>query len=247
MWWNLSACTKCQIVFQRKIVRQEVSKCRSPLPIPQQGKQAPSSAHCPPPLSPSATRCERRSCQPGRTGCWLDEVSWQLFTILGSKYKCCLSDSQLIKGDFPPKDFGQCWNFEYLGKVGIEKSNKKPKPKPKQHKKLPTSQWQTFFAKEIRANDNKLKISKNNSTCMIFDHWQILQTYMEQQKFVICKQKSGTTEKMQINWCGLVNAVLPFQVYVIVLYNIVSMRCVTLYSYTVSGRTQNKTATIQKF
>ena len=163
------------------------------------------------------------------------------------KYKCCLSDSQLIKGGFPPKDFGQCWNFEYLGKVGIEKSNKKPKPKPKQHKKLPTSQWQTFFAKKIRANDNKLKISKNNSTCMIFDHWQILQTYMEQQKFVICKQKSGSTEKMQINWCGLVNAVLPFQVYVIVLYNIVSMRCVTLYSYTVSGRTQNKTATIQKF
>ena len=87
MWGNLSACTKCQIVFRRKIVRQEVSKCRSPLPIPQQGKQAPSSAHCPPPLSPSATRCERRSCQPGRTGCWLDEVSWQLFTILGPKYK----------------------------------------------------------------------------------------------------------------------------------------------------------------
>ena len=154
MWGNLSACTKCQIVFRRKIVRQEVSKCRSPLPIPQQGKQAPSSAHCPPPLSPSATRCERRSCQPGRTGCWLDEVSWQLFTILAPKYKykwqvqvqvqyqykwsagsssqfgltykCCLSDSQLIKGGFPPKDFGQCWNFEYLGKVGIEKSNKKP-------------------------------------------------------------------------------------------------------------------------
>ena len=50
---------------------------------------------------------------------------------------------------------------------------------------------------------------------------------MEQQKFAICKQKSGSTEKMQINWCGLVNAVLPFQVYVIVLYNIVSMRCVT--------------------
>ena len=153
MWGNLSACTKCQIVFRRKIVRQEVKKCRTLLPIPQQGKQAPSSAHCPPPLSPSATRCERRSCQPGRTGCWLDEVSWQLFTILGPKYKykwqvqvqvhyqykwsagsssqfgltykCCLSDSQLIKGGFPPKDFGQCWNFEYLGKVGIEKSNKK--------------------------------------------------------------------------------------------------------------------------
>ena len=146
MWGNLSACTKCQIVFRRKIVRQEVSKCRSPLPIPQQGKQAPSSAHCPPPLSPSATRCERRSCQPGRTGCWLDEVSWQLFTILGSKYKCCLSDSQLIKGGFPPKDFGQCWNFEYLGKVGIEKSNKKPIKKTTQ--KIAKKSMANFFCKK---------------------------------------------------------------------------------------------------
>ena len=126
-----------------------------------------------PPLSPSATRCERRSCQPGRTGCWLDEVSWQLFTILGPKYKykwqvqvqvqyqykwsagsssqfgltyeCCLSDSQLIKGDFPPKDFGQCWNFEYLGKVGIEKSNKKPIKKTTQ--KNAKKSMANFFCK----------------------------------------------------------------------------------------------------
>ena len=73
-------------------------------------------------------------------------VSWQLFTILGSKYKCCLSDSQLIKGGFPPKDFGQCWNFEYLGKVGIEKSNKKPIKKTTQ--KIAKKSMANFFCKK---------------------------------------------------------------------------------------------------
>ena len=95
---------------------------------------------------------------------WQVQVHYQYKWSAGSSsqfgltYKCCLSDSQLIKGGFPPKDFGQCWNFEYLGKVGIEKSNKKPKPKPKQHKKLPTSQWQTFFAKKNPGQRQKLKI-----------------------------------------------------------------------------------------
>ena len=118
-------------------------------------------------------------------------VSWQLFTILSPKYKCCLSDSQLIKEASHPKILV---NAEIL-------------------------KWDLIIDKSCKQ-------------------------YMEQQEFVICKQKSGSTEKMQINWCGLVNAVLPFHVYVFVLYNIISVKCVIISSYKVSGRTGNKTATI---
>ena len=116
--------------------------------------------------------------------------------ILGPKYKCCLSDSQLIKEASHPK---------ILVNVEILK-------------------WDLIIDKSCKQYINNM--------------------YMEQQEFVICKKKSGSTEKMQINWCGLVNAVLPFHVYVFVLYNIISVRCVTLFSYKVSRRTQNKTATI---